>query len=86
MTLIFILIALGLDYFLAGIERYRTFSGFISLYYSLEKRLAQYKYWDTPLGLLCVLSIPFIALLIIIAALDHWSGSADLGQIHAYPS
>lgn len=73
MTLIFILIALGLDFFLGGLERFRNYNWFISLFYLLEKRLAHYKYWDGSIGLLALLAIPVLGLFIIISALDHWS-------------
>jgi len=73
MTLIFILIALGLDFFLGSLERYRNYDWFIVLHYSLEKRLAHYKYWDGTFGLLALLAIPVIGLLLIICLLDQWS-------------
>jgi membrane protein required for beta-lactamase induction len=73
MTLIFILIALGFDFFLGNLERFRNYDWIISLYYFLEKRLAHYKYWDGNLGLLGLLAIPVLILLMILAALDHWS-------------
>lgn len=57
MTLTIILIALGLDFFLGGLERFRNFNWFIALFYWLEKRFAQYKIWDGTFGLLIVLSI-----------------------------
>ncbi len=77
MTLIIILIALGLDYFLGGLERFRKFIWFTSLYYWLEKRLAHYKYWDGTLGLLGLLSISISGLLIVIFLLDYWSWIAE---------
>lgn len=73
MTLIFILIALGLDFFLGGLERYRNFCWFTALFYSLEKKLGQYKIWDGSFGLLILLAIPVLVLIIILSALDHWS-------------
>ncbi len=73
MTLIFILIALGMDFFLGGLERYRNYNWFTALFYFLEKRLAHYKYWDGSFGLLGLLAIPILGLFIIISALDHWS-------------
>jgi len=73
MTLIFILIALGLDFFLGGLERFRNYNWFISLFYVLEKRLAHYKFWDGTLGLIALLTIPVLALFLIISTLDHWS-------------
>jgi membrane protein required for beta-lactamase induction len=73
MTLIFILIALGLDFFLGNLERYRSYSWFISLFYFLEKRLAHYKYWDGSFGLLGLLAIPVLVLLLITSTLDYWS-------------
>jgi membrane protein required for beta-lactamase induction len=73
MTLIFILIALGFDFFLGNLERFRNYDWIISLYYFLEKRLAHYKYWDGNLGLLGLLAIPVLILLMILATLDHWS-------------
>jgi len=74
MTLIFILIALGLDFFLGGLERYRNYCWFTALFYFLEKRLAHYKLWDGSFGLLVLISIPVIAMVIILSTLDHWSG------------
>jgi membrane protein required for beta-lactamase induction len=66
MTLIVILIALSLDFFLGGLERYRNFNWCISLYYGLEKRLAQYKFWDGTFGLLIVLSVALTVLIIVL--------------------
>ncbi len=66
MTLIVILIALSLDFFLGGLERYRNFNWCISLYYWLEKRLAQYKFWDGTFGLLIVLSLALSGLIIVL--------------------
>ncbi len=77
MTLIIILIALGLDYFLGGLEPYRKFNWFISLHYSLEKRLAHYKYWDSTLSLLGLLSIAILGLLVVMFLLDYWSWIAE---------
>lgn len=73
MTLIFILIALGLDFFLGNLERYRNYDWIISVYYFLEKHLTNYKYWDGSFGLLGLLAIPVTGLLLIICTLDHWS-------------
>ena len=73
MTLIFILIALGLDFFLGGLERFRNYSWFTSLFYLLEKRLAHYKFWDGSLGLVLLLSIPVIGLIILACLLSHGS-------------
>ena len=77
MTLIIILIALGIDYFLGGLERFRKYDWFISLYYGLEKRLAHYKYWDGTFGLLGLLSICIISLLIVMYFLNYWSWIAE---------
>lgn len=77
MTLIFILVALGLDFFLGGLERYRNYNWFTALFYFLEKRLAHYKYWDGVLGLLLVLAIPFFGLLLLITIFHNWSGIAE---------
>lgn len=77
MTLIIILIALGLDFFLGGLERYRKFNWFISLYYWFEKRVAHYKYWDGTLGLLGLLSIPLLGLLVVMFLLNYWSWIAE---------
>lgn len=71
MTLIIILIALGLDFFLGGLGRFRNFSWFISLHLGLEKRLAHYKYWDGILGLLALLSVAIVGLIVVM----HFSGS-----------
>ena len=73
MTLIFILIALGLDFFLGGLERFRNYNWFTSLFYLLEKRLAHYKIWDGSFGLLLVLAIPVSGLIILACVLNHWS-------------
>ena len=77
MTLIFILIALGLDFFIGGIERLRNFSWWITFYYWVEKRVAHLKYWDGPVGLICLLSVPILALLILIMLSDHWSWALE---------
>jgi membrane protein required for beta-lactamase induction len=77
MTLIIILIALGLDFFLGGLERYRKFNWFISLHYWLEKRFAHNRYWDGTLGLLSLLSISILGLLIVLFLLDYWSWIAE---------
>lgn len=66
MTLIVILIALSLDFFLGGLERFRNFNWCISLYYGLEKRLAQYTFWDGTFGLLIVLSVALSGLIIVL--------------------
>lgn len=66
MTLIIILIALGLDFFLGGLERFRNFNWFITLFYWLEKRLAQYKFWDGTLGLLIVLLVALSGLFLVL--------------------
>lgn len=73
MTLIFILIALGLDFFLGGMERFRNYNWFTALFYFLEKRLAHYKVWDGSFGLLLLLAIPVSGLIIIACVLSHWS-------------
>lgn len=73
MTLIFILIALGLDFFLGGLERFRNYNWFTKLFYFLEKRLGQYKVWDGSFGLLLSLAIPVSSLIIISCALNHGS-------------
>ena len=73
MTLIFILIALGLDFFLGGLERFRNYSWFTSLFYFLEKRVAHYKFWDGSFGLLLLLAIPVSVLIIVASGLNHWS-------------
>ncbi len=73
MTLIFILIALGLDFFLGGLERFRNYNWFTRLFYFLEKRLGHYKIWDGSFGLLLLLAIPVSGLIIIACALNHWS-------------
>ena len=66
MTLIVILISVSLDFFLGGLERFRNFNWCISLYYCLEKRLAQYKFWDGTFGLLIVLSAALSGLIIVL--------------------
>jgi membrane protein required for beta-lactamase induction len=77
MTLIFILIALGLDFFLGGLERYRNYNWITALFYSLEKRLAHYRYWDGIPGLLVVLAIPFFGLLLLMTFCHYWSGISE---------
>ena len=62
MTLIIILVALGLDYVAAGLERARGAGWFIRLCHALEKRLARYALWDGILGLIGLLSIPLAPL------------------------
>ncbi|GEM_PF-731859 len=78
MTLIVILIALGLDFFLGGLERFRNFNWCISLYYGLEKRLAQYKFWDGVLGLLIVLSVALSGLIVVLTLSSSWSWIVDV--------
>ena len=73
MTLIIILIALGIDFFLGDLGRIRNFNWFISLHFWLEKRLAHFKYWDGTLGLLGLLSIVILVLLLVIQLLSFWS-------------
>ena len=73
MTLIFILIALGLDFFLGGIERFRNFVWLISFYYWIEKRVAHLKYWDGSIGLICLLTVPVLALLLLLMLSGYWS-------------
>lgn len=62
MTLIIILVALGLDYVVAGLERARGACWFIRLYHALEKRLARHALWDGILGLIGLLLIPLVPL------------------------
>lgn len=62
MTLIIILVALGLDYVAAGLERARGAGWFIRLCHALEKRLARYALWDGIVGLIGLLSIPLAPL------------------------
>ena len=62
MTLIIILVALGLDYVAAGLERARGAGWFIRLRHALEQRLARYPLWDGILGLIGLLSIPLAPL------------------------
>ena len=57
MTLVIIVVAISLNFFLSGLERFRSYQWCAILYYSLEKRLAQYKFWDGIFGFLIVLSI-----------------------------
>ena len=78
MTLIIILIALSLDFFLGGLERFRNFNWCISLYYGLEKRLAQYKFWDGVLGLLIVLSVALSGLIVVLTLSSSWSWIVDV--------
>lgn len=73
MTLIFILLALGLDFFLGSLERFRNYNWFTALFYFMEKRLAHYKVWDGSFGLLLLLAIPVSALIIIACALNNLS-------------
>lgn len=66
MTLIIILTALALDFFLGKLDVFRNVNWFISLFYSLEKRFAQYKAWDSSLGLLLLIAVAMSGLLIIL--------------------
>jgi membrane protein required for beta-lactamase induction len=81
MTLIIILIALALDFFLGGLERFRNFNWFISLFYYLEKRLAQYKYWDGSFGILIVLSIALSGFLIVLCLTESWIVESIIGLL-----
>ena len=51
---------------MSGLERFRSYQWCAILYYSLEKRLAQYKFWDGIFGLLIVLSIALSGLIILL--------------------
>ncbi len=73
MTLIIILIALGLDFFLGGLERLRNFDWLSALYYWTEKRLAHLAYWDGPVGLIGLLLIPMLLLIGLLLFFDYWS-------------
>lgn len=77
MTLIFILLALGLDFFLGGLQQIRNFS-WVNLFHSfLERRLAHYKYWDGCAGLLVVITLPIAGLVSVLLLLNHWSWIAE---------
>ena len=73
MTLIIILIALGLDYFVGGLGRFREFNWFISLHYYLEKRLAHYKYWDGTAGLIVLLVLPLLGIFLLLEFAGHYA-------------
>ena len=77
MTLIFILIALGLDYFLGKLQPFRNYEWVPALYYSLEKKISHYRYWDGTIGLLGLLLIPILLLLSVMYILDQWSWFAE---------
>ncbi len=66
MTLLIILTAISLDFFLSGLERFRSYQWCTILYYFLEKRLAQYKFWDGIFGLLIVLFIALSGLIVLL--------------------
>ncbi len=78
MTLIVILIAISLDFFLGGLERFRNFNWCISLYYWLEKRLAQYKFWDGTFGLLILLSVALSGLIIVLCLASSLSWIVEI--------
>ncbi len=72
MTLIIILVALGLDFFLGGLERLRDFSWLRSYYYYSEKRVAHHAQWNGPLGVIGLLFIPMLLFVLLLLFLDGW--------------
>ena len=73
MTLIFILIALGLDFFLGGIERFRVFSWWTGLFYQAEKKIGHIALWSGPLGVIILLLVPMALVIGLQLYLDYWS-------------
>lgn len=72
MTLIFILIALTLDFFARDLERFRDFSWLRSWYFTVENRAAHLNCWNGPLGVVGVLSMPMIMIILAILLFEHW--------------
>lgn len=73
MTLILLLIALGLDFFVDGLERLRTFSWWPGYYYWAEKKLGRIRVWSGPLGVICLLLLPMAVVIGLQLYFDHYS-------------
>ena len=78
MTLIFLLIALGLDYFLGSLEKFRQSRFSVWLYYQLEKQFSHNQYWDGVIGLLSLMALPVLTVIILGVVFDHWSWFAEV--------
>ena len=78
MTLIIILVALGLDYVVAGLERARGAGWFIRLYHALDERLARYALWDGILGLVGLLLIPLVPLYLALYLSHEYASPLEL--------
>lgn len=73
MTLILLLIALGLDFFVDGLERSRAISWWIGYHYWTEKKLGHVGIWSGPLGVICLLLLPMVIVIGLQLYLDHYS-------------
>ena len=65
MTVITILLALFIDYFIAGLTRFRRFDWFISLYHQLVKWFASCRYRNGTLALVGLLSLPLLVVFLL---------------------
>lgn len=65
MTLIIILISLALSRFLPAVVNNQGYDWFQRLTEWLEKHLAAYRIWDSPMGVIIVLAIPLLLVLCI---------------------
>ncbi len=73
MTLILLLIALGLDFFVDGFERIRTFSWWVSYHYWAEKKVGEKKIWAGPIGVVGLLLLPMAVTIGLQLYLDYYS-------------
>ncbi len=73
MTLILLLIALGLDFFVDGFERIRTFSWWIGYHYWAEKKVGENKLWAGPVGVVGLLLLPMAVTIGLQLYLDYYS-------------
>ena len=73
MILIVLLIALGLDFFLGGLERLRQFGWWTRYYYLVENKAGHFGLWAGPLGVLGVLFLPMLAIILLQLYFDYWS-------------
>jgi AmpE protein len=65
MTLISILLALALEYFLGPMDRFRNFQWFENYINWLEIKFQRHTFWDSNLGVIISISIPIIILMLV---------------------
>ena len=73
MTLIILLLALGLDFFVDGIERVRSYSWWLNYYSHADKKFGENKLWHGPFGVILLLILPLILVVTIQIYLDYYS-------------